>query len=277
MPPATKRLASDTAATSKKFRSAIDDSVAEFICPITQELPLDPVTAEDGHVYERESIEQWLEQKQTSPVTNLGMGKALFPAVQVRCVIHKLVLSGAISGDKADKWQQRIKEEEEFKKIKEKAEQGDAASMTTLGNFYFSWDFSSKASKDRNKAYQWYWCGAKHGEVRALTRLGQMRHCVVIDDNLYTTCSLVFTTEAATRGDAKACVQLARILARDNCKVSHKTGWNQELKQEMTKRWYEKALKCTNAMGGIAPDEDDKEEANKWLRKNASVASTWKL
>jgi hypothetical protein len=45
----------------------------------------------------------------------------------------------------------------------------------------------------------------------------------------------------------------------------------------MTKRWYEKALKCTNAMGGIAPDEDDKEEANKWLRKNASVASTWKL
>ena len=47
-----KRAAADTAATSKKFRSAIDDSAAEFVCPITQELPVDPVTAEDGRVAE---------------------------------------------------------------------------------------------------------------------------------------------------------------------------------------------------------------------------------
>ena len=47
-----KRAAADTVATSKKFRSAIDDSAAEFVCPITQELPVDPVTAEDGRVAE---------------------------------------------------------------------------------------------------------------------------------------------------------------------------------------------------------------------------------
>ena len=63
-------------------------------------------------MYERASIEQWLRQKRTSPVTNLAMSTKLFPAVQVRSAIHKLVLSGAISGDKADKWQEKIKEEE---------------------------------------------------------------------------------------------------------------------------------------------------------------------
>ena len=40
------RQAQVTAA--KRFRSAIEESADELICPITQSLPLDPVTAEDG-------------------------------------------------------------------------------------------------------------------------------------------------------------------------------------------------------------------------------------
>ena len=58
-----EREPADTAANCKRFRSAIDDSFSEFLCPITHELPLDPVTATDGHVYERSAIEQWLETK----------------------------------------------------------------------------------------------------------------------------------------------------------------------------------------------------------------------
>ena len=41
---------------------AMDDSAAEFCCPITQELPIDPVTAEDGRVYERSAIEETFTQ-----------------------------------------------------------------------------------------------------------------------------------------------------------------------------------------------------------------------
>ena len=48
----------DNTEQCKRFRSAIDKSINEFICPITQELPIDPVIAEDGNVYERVAIEQ---------------------------------------------------------------------------------------------------------------------------------------------------------------------------------------------------------------------------
>jgi len=32
----------------------------EYVCPIAQELFIDPVTAEDGRVYERTKIARWL-------------------------------------------------------------------------------------------------------------------------------------------------------------------------------------------------------------------------
>ena len=47
----------------KRLRSAVDESLTHLVCAITQELPLDPVTAEDGNVYERSAIEEWLKQQ----------------------------------------------------------------------------------------------------------------------------------------------------------------------------------------------------------------------
>ncbi|KAL7543699.1 hypothetical protein ACHAWF_007445 [Thalassiosira exigua] len=43
----------------------------ELVCPITQDLLRDPVVAEDGHTYERSSLEIWFGMGRTrSPVTN---------------------------------------------------------------------------------------------------------------------------------------------------------------------------------------------------------------
>ena len=38
-------------------------------CPLTLDLFCDPVTAADGHTYERVAIEEWLKTKGTSPMT----------------------------------------------------------------------------------------------------------------------------------------------------------------------------------------------------------------
>ena len=54
MPP--KRAAEESqeeTQASKRYRQAIDDVAEEYVCPITAELPVDPVTAEDGRCYER--------------------------------------------------------------------------------------------------------------------------------------------------------------------------------------------------------------------------------
>lgn len=41
-----------------------------FLCPITQDIFLEPVFAEDGHTYEKDAIKKWFETHNTSPLTN---------------------------------------------------------------------------------------------------------------------------------------------------------------------------------------------------------------
>jgi ankyrin repeat protein len=48
-----------------------DNEISEkYLCSITSQVMIDPVIAADGHTYEREAIEKWLEAHDTSPKTN---------------------------------------------------------------------------------------------------------------------------------------------------------------------------------------------------------------
>ena len=51
----------------------LDDLPKSFLCPITCQLLVDPVTAADGHTYERSAIRTWLEDHGTSPMTNMAL------------------------------------------------------------------------------------------------------------------------------------------------------------------------------------------------------------
>ena len=78
-----KRPAEHMPATAEKVKrlcSVIDETAAEVVCALTQELPVDPVIAEDGQVYERSSIEEWLKRHKKSPITREEMGTKLLPA-----------------------------------------------------------------------------------------------------------------------------------------------------------------------------------------------------
>lgn len=62
-----------------------------FTCPITLDVPNDPVFAEDGIVYERAAIEGWVAittPHVRSPLTTRAMGTKLVPAVQVRKIVR---------------------------------------------------------------------------------------------------------------------------------------------------------------------------------------------
>ena len=56
----------------------------------------DPVTTiDDGHSYEREAIERWLEKHDTSPLTNQPLAsKRLQNNFALRSVIHELGFVG---------------------------------------------------------------------------------------------------------------------------------------------------------------------------------------
>ena len=92
----------DNTEQGKRFRTAIDESINEFICPLTQKLPIDPVIAEDGNVYERVAIEQWLNHRSTSPATNNIIGKILLPIVQIKNLLHSRITNSTNMSCKAD-------------------------------------------------------------------------------------------------------------------------------------------------------------------------------
>jgi hypothetical protein len=59
------------------------------VCPITQEMMVDPVSTVDGQVYEREAIEAWLASRDTAPLTGAVLPmKLLIPNVPLRGLIR---------------------------------------------------------------------------------------------------------------------------------------------------------------------------------------------
>ena len=90
--------------------SLASDVAEELLCPISQTLPLDPVIAEDGHLYDRPAILRWLCAKERSPMTNAPMGRRLLPAPHAKRTIRTLIESGAIApGDvRAQEWEELL-------------------------------------------------------------------------------------------------------------------------------------------------------------------------
>ena len=63
---------------------------SEFLCPITQDVMVDPVSTEDGHTYERSAIARWLSKKKTSPLTGAALKTtALVPNIVLRKLIEE--------------------------------------------------------------------------------------------------------------------------------------------------------------------------------------------
>lgn len=181
---------------AKRLKETINVAAAELVCPITSSLPIDPVMAEDGHVYEREAIESWFARgRQTSPATNTNIGTKLIPSTQVRNLIEHMVRSGTISGDVADKWTQRIHSLDQIKHHRDMAENGDVASMQFLGRAYKEGEHG--LAKDVRLATEWYRKAADKGDVRSYNTLGSLSDSPAL--------KLYWWTLAAAGGAEHAC------------------------------------------------------------------------
>ena len=131
-------LTEEASPQEKKMRASIRRREGD-ICPITQELPFDPVIAKDGKIYERTAILEWFRKKDgdaTSPSTGKVMDMDLVPAVQVRNTIESLIKSGAIEGEIAEAWRKKLADEKKVKEMRAKAEGGDGYAMWRLGVCY---------------------------------------------------------------------------------------------------------------------------------------------
>ncbi len=231
--------AADTAEeANKKLRSALDAVAEEWVCPITQELPLDPVMAEDGRVYERSAIASWLGLSlqqfcAKSPVTNEPMGLRLLPAPQVRNSIKAMVQSGALGGDKAAAWQARLAEEEEVAEKRRAAEGGDGEAAFWLGRWYTCGE--KGLEKDAAQAFQWYKRGTALGYASAINGCGRcyaLGYGVAKDG----TRALMYYAQAAALGSEAGCCNLGFALANGRLGLTKDEAEARE--------WFEKVPGC---------------------------------
>ena len=194
------RDADQSEEASKKMRKSINDVAADLVCPITQELPFDPVMAEDGKIYERKAILEWFSTKPppiTSPSTNARMGKRLLPAIQTKNTISTLIKSGAIEGDLADAWTKKLEQEKKVKELWVKADGGDGEAMYRLGAWY---EYGENGlTKNNAQARAWYERSAAARYPNGMAAFGE---CLMLGDGgpKNTSLGLVYTTDAAHLG-----------------------------------------------------------------------------
>lgn len=149
----------------------------EMICPIRLELPIDPVTAEDGRLYEKEAILEFFAGKEgqgqvKSPYTNELMGRKLFQAKQHRNTIEILIENSVIVGDLAEKWKQKANEKKEMEDLVKKAEagDGDAAGKICL----YCYTGSKGFKKDMKLALKWSKKAHECGDLRATATMAEI-------------------------------------------------------------------------------------------------------
>ena len=260
MPPKRGRAAAEaedeTVQEFRRQKSAVNEAMNEFLCPITFSLPVDPVMAEDGNVYERSAIEEWLKQQRKSPVTNLAMGTKLLPALRVKNMIRAMVTSGALTGDKVDAWKLKLKEEEEVAEMLRKAEAGEGAAMYNLGLWY---EHGLKGlAKDVAKAFEWFKKSHEAGNVCGTCALGS---CYLYGAGVPKCFARGATLlgEAAWRGSKNACYNLGRAYAK-GC-----LGFPKD--EKMARRYY--SMVASASIENCA--DANKEEAATWLREHPAA------
>ena len=199
----------------KKMRESINDAAKEFICPITHELPVQPVMAKDGKIYEREAILEWFRKKDgdaTSPSTGKVIDTELVPVVPVRNTIESLIQTGAIEGELAEAWQKNLEFEKRVKEMRAKAEGGDGEAMQWMG---VSYTYGQSVAKDDAQARAWF---ERSAAARNPKGLASFSHCLVsgIGGPQDISFGLVNLTEAAGLGSDNAALLLGQAFLDGN-------------------------------------------------------------
>ena len=253
-----RRAASEpeTEQQSKRYKEAVDDAAEELICPITFELPVDPVMAEDGRVYERHAIEDWIARpgELKSPTANTPMGPRLFPARQVRNIIERMVRTGSISGPKAEAWSKKLAGEEEVKAMRARAEGGDAEAMRMLGYCYCRGEMG--LAEDSKQAADWWQRGHDLGHATCTADLGA---CYARGEGveMNKTYAVHLFSIAAKGGSEAGCSNLARAFA------AGLKGLPQNAREAT--RWFRAMESATARDAG----DGARDYAAKWLREHA--------
>lgn len=259
----------DGASKAKKVDSAerfvlvpdVDKLLDEYTCSISQKLPVDPVLAEDGRVYDRAHLLDWFVRnpgsKCKSPLTSLEMGKKLVPATQIKNTLTFLIEKGIVYNEDTVEWVKACKEIEgqtpEFKDHLTKASMGDVESMVQVGNAYRD---AKGAKRNEIEAFKWYAKASVKGSPRAACSLGVLYVNGTKDDNSRPADfarGIVELARAGALGSEHACLLMGSWFS---------TGMNGLVRDDAAATWWYRESLNSRAKDGA---ESNKDKRNKWL------------
>ena len=242
--------------TSKRQKEFKPD---DLICPITTELPWDPVTAEDGRVYERAAIERHIKSRHgyelRSPITNEIMGRRLLPALQHKNLIQSLIDSGILTGDLTNDWNEKLNEMKEKEALLKLANSGDSMAMHKLAhNYYAGWN---GFEKDHILAFQWHQRAHNAGEIQATAWMGTM----LLEGrgvNKSTKEGIMYVCLAAGQGSKLAAYVIGKTIA------DGKHGLKANTAEAI--RWLKKSIRTTDPQIQSLSNEDYRKATEKLIQ-----------
>lgn len=158
-----------------------ENVVDDFKCPITLELPVYPVMAIDGKVYECEAIAEHIRHAEKegreimSPWTRETMTSSfvfLVPSDWLS-TLNESVANGNFHEEAVDLWRQRRKKKVDFEELLKRAEGGNMKAMEEVAECYQTREYGrlenqSEAFKWYNRAYE------SHYSVIGMANVGDM-------------------------------------------------------------------------------------------------------
>lgn len=156
-------------------REMIDAWADDYVCPITYELFYDPVRMQDGKLYERAAIEEYIDRTANgaffrSPLTNQMISIVPEADVRTRNTIRRLVRSGYLAGEVADAWKAKDRDGTIMATLREGAAQGDVRSLAIIGYSYR--DAKHGMRKDAFKAFGFLRLAANKDDANATSACG---------------------------------------------------------------------------------------------------------
>jgi TPR repeat protein len=250
--------------------TANGDVFDEYVCPITQELPLEPCMAEDGHCYDRWAFEKWAQTQKAgelkSPMTNQLMSAKLYPALQVRNAIHQLIKTGIIAGEAAQKWKEKQDELEamtkDMRETMSKAYMGDARAMRDCGFAYR--DGKNGIKKMPVVALKWFREAAKHDDPYAIVSIGIFYLNGTAVPRNYPE-AMIWLTRAAILGSEHACITIASYYGG----IDAKTTKVMRPDKEHALYWFRKSMDAAERDS----IESSRVRRNEWMAKHSGLPS----
>jgi hypothetical protein len=148
----------------KPIKTVYSDLLADFCCPIVRELPVQPVVAGDGRIYEKCAIEAHIlladerGRDLRSPITNEQMENTITPVAHVTDTIRVLIDDEVVNKAAADRWI-------DLRAMLKRAEEGDTSSIHSFASFL-------EENGILPGAKDWYMKGAALEDVRCMACLG---------------------------------------------------------------------------------------------------------